>query len=97
MATFVCKTELCEWECWVVWGDGAAIQPSKEELFQRDWPARHFPRWDHLPDARYSTPNRWTVSCRYVSPGRSTVEGNSGRLGESGKCCVSRQKPACFR
>ena len=32
----------------------------------------------------YSTPNLWTVNCSYFSPGRSTVEGNSGRLGESG-------------
>src|SRR5439155_18826708 len=28
-----------------------------------------------------------------VSPGLSFVVGNSGWFGESGKCCVSRQKP----
>ena len=30
-----------------------------------------------------------TVVVLYVSPGRRTVGGNSGRLGESGKCWVS--------
>jgi hypothetical protein len=33
---------------------------------------------------------------RNVWPGRNTVVGNLGSLGESGKCCVSRQKPECF-
>ena len=34
--------------------------------------------------------NEWIVVVLYVWPGRSTVEGNDGWFGESGKCCVSR-------
>ncbi len=45
---------------------------------------------------RHFAENLKTVIVRYVSPGRRTVDGNSGRLGESGKCWVSRQKPQCF-
>ncbi len=40
-----------------------------------------------------STPKRYTVRDTYSSPGRSTVDGKPGWLGESGKCWVSRQKP----
>ena len=43
------------------------------------------------------TPNVKLVSDRNVCPGRSSVLGNWEWLGESGKCCVSRQNPACFR
>ncbi len=39
------------------------------------------------------TEKRKMVVDRYSSPGRSTVLGNCGWFGESGKCCVSRQKP----
>ena len=35
----------------------------------------------------------YTVFDRYVSPGRRIVDGKFGWFGESGKCCVSRQKP----
>ena len=40
-----------------------------------------------------ATPKANTVSERYSCPGRRMVEGNPGWFGESGKCCVSRQKP----
>lgn len=42
--------------------------------------------------ACYWTVNRKTVVDLYSCPGRSTVDGKCGLLGESGKCCVSRQK-----
>ena len=40
------------------------------------------------------TPNAYTVVCVYVLPGSRTTLGNSFWLIESGKCWVSRQKPA---
>jgi hypothetical protein len=52
---------------------------------QRVGPAR--------PYGSVRTPNTQTVRDRYSSPGRSTVPGKAGWLGESGKCCVSRQNP----
>ena len=45
-----------------------------------------------LPAIYLVVENRYTEVCEYVSPGRRTVLGNSGRLGESGKCCGSRQR-----
>ena len=39
----------------------------------------------------FSTPNLYTVTCLYVSPGQSTTLGKCWRLGESGKCCASKQ------
>ncbi len=47
---------------------------------------------DHRP-FHFVTPNVNTVCVRYSAPGRSVVVGNFGLFGESGKCCVSRQKP----
>ena len=44
----------------------------------------------------YLTENVWTVVLRYVVPGRRTVLGNCGLFGESGKRCVSRQRPKFF-
>ena len=41
---------------------------------------------EHLEQAK-------TVRDRCVSPGRRIVDGKFERLGESGKCCVSRQSP----
>jgi len=41
----------------------------------------------------YCMSKAYTVSVWYTSPGLRIVEGKSGLLGESGKCCVSRQKP----
>src|SRR2546423_849008 len=41
-----------------------------------------------------STSNANTVRELYSSSGRSTTGGNARWFGESGKCCVSRQKPA---
>src|SRR5262249_60928088 len=41
----------------------------------------------------YRAPKRKTVEVLYVAPGFSTVEGNLGSFGESGKCWVSRQNP----
>lgn len=41
--------------------------------------------------------NECTVVDRYVCPGRSTVDGNDGWLGESGKCWVSRAKASPCR
>eukprot|EP00962_Isochrysis_galbana_P004607 scaffold1252_cov124-Isochrysis_galbana.AAC.10 len=38
-------------------------------------------------------PNSCTVTCLYTWPRRRTVLGKCGWLGESGKCCVSKQKP----
>jgi hypothetical protein len=38
----------------------------------------------------FQTLKEWIVVERYVSPGRSTVDGNDGWFGESGKCWVSR-------
>ena len=38
-----------------------------------------------------------TVVVLYVSPGRRTVEGKSGWLGESGKCWVSSASPSPWR
>src|SRR5688572_22556283 len=35
----------------------------------------------------------YTVLDLYSSPGFSVVDGKEGLFGESGKCCVSRQKP----
>src|SRR5690606_37500120 len=49
------------------------------------------------PAAGGHTPNEWTVVVRYVSPGRSTVAGNDGWCGESGKCWVSRHSPSPCR
>ena len=45
------------------------------------------------PTTAYDTPNLNTVVELYSWPGRSTVDGKCGLLGESGKCCVSRQNP----
>lgn len=41
--------------------------------------------------------NECTVVDRYVCPGRSTVDGNDGWFGESGKCWVSRAKASPCR
>ncbi len=46
---------------------------------------------------RYFTTPKVNVVVEWkVWPGLSSVEGKLDWLGESGKCCVSRQKPACF-
>src|SRR2546428_4663587 len=45
------------------------------------------------PPAHYLTENLKTVVLSKVSRGRSTTDGKFGLLIESGKCCVSRQKP----
>jgi len=46
------------------------------------------------PDARsHFAENLNTVFDLNVSPGFKIVLGKSGWFGESGKCCVSRQKP----
>src|ERR1700761_5701341 len=45
---------------------------------------------------QFSTENSKMVVLRPTRPGRSSVEGNAGWLGESGKCCVSRHSPAYF-
>ena len=50
----------------------------------------------HNPSTYFTTPKVNVVVECMVSPGRRTVLGKSGWFGESGKCCVSRQKPACF-
>jgi len=48
-------------------------------------------------DRRYfSTENANTVCVCSITPGFSSVLGNAGWFGESGKCCVSKQSPACF-
>jgi hypothetical protein len=57
-------------------------------------PSGHWPRLRTGPDG--TSVNRWTVVCRYVWPGLRITDGNSGRLTESGKCCVSRQSAARF-
>jgi hypothetical protein len=44
-----------------------------------------------------SVPNLQTVLDESSSRGRSTVVGNSGLLGESGKCCASSASPARAR
>ena len=44
----------------------------------------------------FSTENLCTVVCVYVPPGSRRVLGNSGRLGESGKCWASRQNAPCL-
>lgn len=44
--------------------------------------------------ADYRTANPYTVLERNTSPGRRTVLGNAGRLGESGKCWVSSAMPS---
>lgn len=41
----------------------------------------------------YLVENLKTVVLSNFWPGRRTVDGKWGLLGESGKCCVSRQKP----
>ena len=41
----------------------------------------------------YAAEKRYTVVVLYSWPGFSSVVGNFGWFGESGKCCVSRQKP----
>ena len=43
----------------------------------------------------FCTPKLKTVSECKVWPGFRVVDGKAGWLGESGKCCVSKQKPAC--
>jgi hypothetical protein len=43
--------------------------------------------------AYLSTPNVKIVFERKGWPGRTTVDGKFEWLGESGKCCVSRQRP----
>src|SRR5256885_3780603 len=45
------------------------------------------------PPAHYLTENLKTVVLSKTSRGRSTTDGKFGLLIESGKCCVSRQKP----
>ena len=40
----------------------------------------------------FTVVNKNVVYDLNVSPGRNTVVGYCSRLGESGKCCVSRQK-----
>ena len=50
----------------------------------------------HKHGCYFSTPNVNVVVECIVSPGLSSVLGKSGWFGESGKCCVSRQNPACF-
>jgi hypothetical protein len=44
------------------------------------------------PHHTYRVENLKIVFDRNVSPGFRIVEGNAGWFGESGKCCVSRQK-----
>ncbi|MBA7645946.1 hypothetical protein ES703_53706 [subsurface metagenome] len=44
----------------------------------------------------YLIENLCTVRCVYFSPGFRTTDGKLALLGESGKCCVSRQKPLCL-
>ena len=41
----------------------------------------------------HSAENAKTVVLLNFSPGLTMEDGNSGRFGESGKCCVSRQSP----
>lgn len=48
---------------------------------------------DSLAARYFATPKVKAVLVSYFSPGRSIVDGNFGWFGESGKCCVSRQKP----
>ena len=38
-----------------------------------------------------STPNLYIVTCEYSSPGFNITLGKCARLGESGKCCASKQ------
>jgi hypothetical protein len=45
----------------------------------------------------YSVPKLNTVLLWNSCPGRSTVDGKAGWLGESGKCCVSRANPSLWR
>ena len=52
---------------------------------------------EHLRPLRYfDVPKANVVVERIVSFGRSRVVGKFPWLGESGKCCVSRQKPVRF-
>jgi hypothetical protein len=44
-----------------------------------------------------ATENANTVVDMNSSSGRSSVDGKSGWFGESGKCCVSRQKASVWR
>ncbi len=59
--------------------------------------ARPFSSCEGNVTAAAHEPNEWIVVVRYVSPGRSTVDGNDGWFGESGKCWVSRHSPSPCR
>ncbi len=51
--------------------------------------------WARLTQAcifHFSVVNLYVVVVLYFSPGFKTTDGNLGWFGESGKCCVSRQK-----
>ena len=50
-------------------------------------------RSDYAFVSRHSAKNLCTIRCVYVSFGESTHDSNFGWLTQSGKCCVSRQKP----
>jgi hypothetical protein len=50
-------------------------------------------RTPNAEEGYFTVPNVNTVCDEYFWPGRRIVDGNFGRFGESGKCCVSRQKP----
>ena len=43
--------------------------------------------------AHATYPKRYSVTCRYTAPGRRITPGKCGRLGLSGKCWGSRQRP----
>src|SRR5690606_41695418 len=74
---------------------GISSNPCRRAARTRSAAVRSLTTRSELPAAHGRTPNRKTVVEVKVSPGRRTVDGNDGWFGESGKCCVSRQKPAC--
>ena len=75
--------------------DRAAESAARRDDRRRLGARRRLGPRDHLPDQLVElTESRYSVVERKSSPGRSTVVGQSGRFGESGKCCVSSATPA---
>jgi hypothetical protein len=75
--------------CWRIRG-GLHLPGVARGRKQRDRSRRSMHRFQ---SRNYRVENRKIVVELKVCPGLSTVEGNAGWFGESGKCCVSRQNP----
>ena len=71
-----------------VWGRTENAEDREKRKHRRHHNRRRTSTHDH-----FFAPKANTVFDWYRSPGRRIVDGKAGWLGESGKCCVSRQRP----